>query len=143
MNEININEIKNLMPHSYPFLLVDRVTSYELDKNISGYKNVTVNEPFFTGHFPQRPIMPGVLMVEALAQLAGILILKGSGSFEDNVFFLAGIDKARFKKIVIPGDRLEMHANFVKGKRGIFKVECTSHVDDKLVCSADIMIAKE
>lgn len=141
MSEILIDEIRKLLPHSYPFLLVDRVTSYELNKSITGFKNVSINEPFFQGHFPARPIMPGVLIIEAMAQLSGVLALKSVQKREDNIFFLAGVDNARFKKIVSPGDKLILNAEVIKAKKNIWKLQCSAFVDEKLACSADIIVS--
>lgn len=141
MSEILIDDIRELLPHSYPFLLVDRVTSYELNKRITGFKNVSINEPFFQGHFPARPIMPGVLIIEAMAQLSGVLALKSVPKQEDNIFFLAGVDNARFKKIVSPGDKLILNAEVIKAKKNIWKLQCSAFVDEKLACSADIIVS--
>ena len=142
MSEILIDDIRKLLPHSYPFLLVDRVTSYELNKSIVGFKNVSINEPFFQGHFPARPIMPGVLIIEAMAQLSGVLALKSAPELEeDNIFFLAGVDNARFKKIVSPGDKLILNAEVIKAKKNIWKLQFSAFVDEKLACSADIIVS--
>lgn len=141
MSEILIDDIRKLLPHSYPFLLVDRVTSYELNKRITGFKNVSINEPFFQGHFPTRPIMPGVLIIEAMAQLSGVLALKSVPKREDNIFFLAGVDNARFKKIVAPGDKIILNAEVIKAKKNIWKLQCSAFVDEKLACSADIIVS--
>ncbi len=140
---MDINDIKKDLPHSYPFLMIDRVEKIELDKFIEGYKNITFNEPYFTGHFPERPIMPGVMIIEALAQLSGILAMQSLPNAENNIFFLAGVTNAKFKKIVIPGDKLILKSEVVKKKSKIWKFSCTSFVDDALACSAEIMVAKE
>ncbi|MGL5630948.1 MAG: 3-hydroxyacyl-ACP dehydratase FabZ, partial [Azovibrio sp.] len=120
---MNINEILKHLPHRYPFLLLDRVLTLEPGKSIHAYKNVTVNEPFFTGHFPHYPVMPGVLIVEALAQAAGVLSFKTAGEMptDDSLFFFVGIDDARFKKQVIPGDQLHLHVEILRQMRGIWK----------------------
>lgn len=128
------------LPHRYPFLLVDRVTEVVNDDFIVGYKNVTINEDFFTGHFPGRPIMPGVLIIEAMAQLSGLLAFKSKNKrHSDGVLcYLAGTDKARFKRPVVPGDQLLMRSEFKADRRGVMKFHCEAHVADELACSADI-----
>ncbi|WP_395344534.1 3-hydroxyacyl-ACP dehydratase FabZ [Ningiella sp. W23] len=140
LNTIEINEIMSLLPHRYPFLLIDRVTDYELGKSIQAYKNVTINEPFFTGHFPQQPIFPGVMILEAMAQAAGVLGFKTMGN-NDQLYLYAGIDKARFKYPVVPGDRLDINITFLKEKRGIWKFQGIAKVGDKDVCNAEFMCA--
>ena len=135
---IDINEIMQLMPHSYPFLLVDRIIEFEPAKRVVGIKNVTFNEPFFTGHFPGRPIMPGVLIVEALAQTGGVLAFK---SFQDKkgLVFFTGIDDARFRKPVIPGDQIKLVLEVVKHRREIWVFEGKAYVDNDIVAEARIM----
>jgi len=135
---IDINEILKLLPHNYPFLLVDKILEYEPAKRIVGIKNVTFNEPFFTGHFPQKPIMPGVLIVEAMAQTGGILAFKSFPEMKGSVFFI-GIDHARFRKPVIPGDQLKFVVEVVKHKREIWIFEGRAFVDDEIVAEAKIM----
>jgi len=141
---MNYSEITDLLPHRYPFLLVDRVTKIEKKQRIVGYKNVSCNEPFFQGHFPKHPIMPGVLLLEALAQLAGLLGLDSMGKEEaaNSVYYFAGVNKARFKKPVIPGDRLDMEVHYVSDKRGIWRFECSAWVDGQLACQAEILCAQ-
>lgn len=138
---MNINEILRLLPHRYPFLLIDRVVDYRVGEYLRGYKNVTFNEPFFTGHFPQRPIMPGVLILEAMAQATGLLAFRtvDRAANNDSLFFLVGIDKARFKRPVEPGDQLMLDVKVVNSKRGIWVFEGEATVDGKLVASAQIM----
>ena len=128
------------LPHRYPFLLVDRVTDVVNDDYIVGYKNVSINEYFFTGHFPGRPIMPGVLIIEAMAQLSGILACKSNNKrHSDGVLcYLAGTDKARFKRPVVPGDQLMMRSEFKADRRGVMKFHCEALVSEELACSADI-----
>jgi len=128
------------LPHRYPFLLVDRVTDVVNDDYIVGYKNVSINEDFFTGHFPGRPIMPGVLIIEAMAQLSGILAFKSKNKrHSDGVLcYLAGTDKARFKRPVVPGDQLMMRSEFKADRRGVMKFHCEALVAEELACSADI-----
>ncbi len=144
MTILDINQIKKRLPHRYPFLLVDRVTELAKNESIVAIKNVTVNEPFFNGHFPPLPVMPGVLMIEALAQAAGILIVESLGLPEDHdqVFLLAGVDNSRFKTMVTPGDQLILTVKLDKVKRTIWKFEAQAEVGDKLCCRADIMIAQ-
>ncbi|MEI6152580.1 MAG: 3-hydroxyacyl-ACP dehydratase FabZ [Deltaproteobacteria bacterium] len=135
---IDINEIMKLMPHSYPFLLVDRILEFEPAKRIVGIKNVTFNEPYFTGHFPQRPIMPGVLIVEALAQTGGVLAFKSFPEKNGLVFF-TGIDNARFRKPVIPGDQIKLVLEVIKHRREIWVFEGKAYVDSEVVAEARIM----
>lgn len=141
MSEMSINEIKKYLPHRYPFLLVDKVLSYEAHQSIQAIKNVTTNEPFFNGHFPARPVMPGVMIVEALAQAAGILIVKTMDAPENHkhIFFLAGVDKVRFKRVVEPGDQLLLEAKVMKVKSTLWKFEAKATVNGVLACSAEIM----
>jgi len=141
---MNIDEIKKYMPHRYPFLLIDRLLSYDADnKNLTALKNVTVNEPFFNGHFPAKPVMPGVLMLEALAQACGLLMGKilNWTEYHDHLSYLAGIDNARFKRIVIPGDQLELYVEVTKNRRDIWKFLGKASVAGELACSAEIIIA--
>lgn len=144
MNTLDIHEILQYLPHRYPFLLVDRVVSYEVGKEIHAYKNVTINEPFFTGHFPHHPVMPGVLIMEALAQAAGILSFKTMGEMpdDDSVFYFVGIDGARFKKPVMPGDQLHLHVTIERQMRGIWKYKAEARVEGQVVAEADLMCAK-
>ncbi|MDH5394838.1 MAG: 3-hydroxyacyl-ACP dehydratase FabZ [Gammaproteobacteria bacterium] len=144
MKELDIYQILEHLPHRYPFLLIDRVTEINPGVSLTGYKNVSYNEPFFPGHFPQRPIMPGVLILEALAQATGILAFRTVGKVPDgtSLYYFVGIDNARFKQPVQPGDQLELHVEFVKEKRGIWKFIGKASVDGKVVCSADLMCAE-
>ena len=135
---IEINEIMTLLPHNYPFLLVDRVLELELGKKIIAIKNVTFNEPFFPGHFPAKPIMPGVLIIEALAQTGGILAFKSFPGTKGDVRFI-GIDEARFRKPVIPGDQLKLCVEVAKHRRDIWVFNAQALVDDKLVAEARLM----
>ena len=139
-----IEEIMEHLPHRYPFLLVDRVVELEKGVGIKGYKNVSINEPFFTGHFPDRPIMPGVLIIEAMAQLSGILAFATVGRKPSDgvVHYLAGSSKARFKRPVVPGDQLRMESRFISGKHGIWKFECRALVDDQVACVAEVLTAE-
>ena len=141
---MDIHQILEHLPHRYPFLLVDRVLELEVGKSIHAYKNVTINEPFFTGHFPHHPVMPGVLIMEALAQAAGILSFKTMGEMpsDDSVFYFVGIDEARFKKPVMPGDQLHLHVTIERQMRGIWKYAAEAKVDGEIAASAKLMCAK-
>ena len=138
---MGIGEVLEHLPHRYPFLLIDRIKEIDLGKRILALKNVTINEPFFQGHFPQRPIMPGVLILEAMAQAAGILVFRTQGDKPDesSVYYLAGIDKARFKRPVVPGDQLEIEVTLERGVRGVWKFSCLARVDGALVCEAEML----
>lgn len=138
---MNIREILDHLPQRYPFLLVDRVISCEPGKAIHAYKNLTINEPFFVGHFPHLPVMPGVLIMEALAQAAGILSFKTMGIKPDDrsIFYFAGIDKARFKKPVSPGDQLHLHASILRQMRSVWKYKAEARVDGHIVAEAELM----
>jgi len=135
---IDINEILNMLPHKYPFLLVDRVLELEDAKRIIAIKNVTVNEPFFQGHFPGRPIMPGVLILEALAQAGGVLAFSSFPGMKGSVFF-TGIDGARFRKPVVPGDQLKLIVDVVKHRREIWIFDAKAYVENNVVAEARIM----
>jgi 3-hydroxyacyl-[acyl-carrier-protein] dehydratase len=142
---MDINQIREYLPHRYPFLLVDRVVDLDLDaKQIRAYKNVSINEPFFNGHFPQFPIMPGVLIIEAMAQAAGILGFKMMDvkPADGVLYYFVGSDKLRFRQPVVPGDQLILEAKFISSKRSIWKFACKATVDGKEVCSAEIICAE-
>jgi 3-hydroxyacyl-[acyl-carrier-protein] dehydratase len=138
---MDICEIKSYLPHRYPMLLVDRVLSYEEGKTITAIKNVTVNEEFFNGHFPHKPVMPGVLMIEAMAQTAALLSFKTMGikPDENSVVYFVGIDNARFKRPVGPGDQLKMDVEIVRNARGIWKYKAVGSVDGQVAVEADLM----
>lgn len=140
---MTIAEIKKYLPHRHPFLLVDRVTELVENENIKAYKNVSVNEDVFNGHFPQAPIFPGVMIVEAMAQASGILGFKSLGKTPEDgsVYLFAGAEKVRFRRQVVPGDRLDLESTVVSVKRGIWKFECKASVDGELAASATIMCA--
>lgn len=140
---LDIKEIRDHLPHRYPFLLVDRVVSLVEGESIVAYKNITVNEEVFNGHFPGNPVFPGVMIVEAMAQAAGVLGFKTMGKTpqDGSIYLFAGADKVRFKRQVVPGDRLQLEAKVVSVKRGIWKFECSASVDDQLAASATIMCA--
>ena len=140
---IDVREIMRYLPHRYPFLLVDRVTEFVTNERIKAIKNVTVNEPFFMGHFEQYPVMPGVLIIEALAQAAGILSIRSEGERPENeLYFFVGIDNARFKRQVVPGDQLTLEVEQLAMKRGIAKYNARALVDGQVACEAQIMCAK-
>ena len=141
MSGMDIHEILNYLPHRYPFLLVDKVLSLEEGKEIIAVKNVTINEPFFPGHFTYYPVMPGVLVVEAMAQAAAILSFKTMGNkpTDDSVYYFAGIDNARFKKPVSPGDQLILKVKIDRIMRGIWKYVGLALVDDVVVAEADLL----
>jgi 3-hydroxyacyl-[acyl-carrier-protein] dehydratase len=145
LNTIDIHEIQKLLPHRYPFLLIDRVIDYTPGEHLVGIKNITFNEPQFTGHFPQRVIMPGVLILEALAQATGLLAFKTADelSSEKELYYLAGIDNARFKRPVEPGDQIKLDVKLVKQKRNLWKFFGEATVDGKLIVSADIMCVNQ
>jgi 3-hydroxyacyl-[acyl-carrier-protein] dehydratase len=138
---MDIHEIRKQLPHRYPFLLVDRVLELEKGKRIKALKNVTINEPFFGGHFPNRPVMPGVLMLEAMAQAAALLAFDTAGvTMDDNtVYYFAGIDGARFKRPVEPGDQLIMDVDLDRVRAGIYKFKGVIRVVDVVVCEAELM----
>ena len=141
MDSMNIHEILKYLPHRYPFLLVDRVISCEPGKNISALKNVSMNEPFFSGHFPHYPVMPGVLIIEALAQAAAILTLRTANltTDDDSLYYFVGIDGARFKKPVQPGDQLILKATILRERIGIWKYAVQAEVDGRVVTEAELM----
>lgn len=139
---MDVEEIKRILPHRYPFLLVDRVLDWELGKKIVALKNVTINEPFFMGHFPNNPIMPGVLIIEALAQVGGILALLSTPEHVGNpAIFLMGLDKVRFRKPVVPGDQLIMELETLRGGKKFFKMAGKAFVDQNLVAEAELIAA--
>jgi 3-hydroxyacyl-[acyl-carrier-protein] dehydratase len=138
---MDINQILNHLPHRYPFLLIDRVIEFNKGESLTGIKNVTINEPFFQGHFPQRPVMPGVLILEAMAQATGLLAFRTleQKAERETLYFLVGMDKVRFKQPVEPGDQLVLQARLLRTRRGIWVFDCDARVDGKVVASAEIM----
>ncbi|MCH8500458.1 MAG: 3-hydroxyacyl-ACP dehydratase FabZ [Aliidiomarina sp.] len=143
MPGFNIDKIQEILPHRYPFALIDRVVAYVPNTSLHAYKNITMNEPVFMGHFPGNPIFPGVLLLEAMAQATGLLGFKMMENVAENeIYLFAGIDNARFKRQVIPGDRVDFHVNFVKERRGIWKFTGEALVDGQLACTAEIMCAR-
>jgi 3-hydroxyacyl-[acyl-carrier-protein] dehydratase len=142
---IYTQQIKALLPHRYPFLLVDRVTELELGRSVTGYKNITINEEMFNGHFPDCPIMPGMLILEAMAQISGVLgfLTTGKRPADGYIYLFVGADNARFKRQVVPGDCLILHSELVTSKRHIHKFACRAMVGDELAASADILVAEQ
>ena len=138
---MDIHEILKKLPRRFPFVMVDRVTKIEKGQSIQAIKNVTINEPFFPGHFPNRPVMPGVLMLEAMAQAAALLVFdnQGASPSDNQVYYFAGIDSARFKRPVEPGDQLVMDITMLRAKAGIYKFAGVSRVDGQVVCEAELM----
>ena len=146
MTTLEINEVLNYLPHRYPFLLIDRVTDYQSGEWLTGVKNVSINEPFFQGHFPNRPVMPGVLMLESLAQASVVLAHLTANETADAskpLHYFAGIDKARFKRIVKPGDQLDLKVSFIQARHGLWKMHGEARVDGQIACSADLMSVTE
>ncbi|XOV82059.1 MAG: 3-hydroxyacyl-ACP dehydratase FabZ [bacterium] len=141
----NINELFSYLPHRYPFLLIDRVVELDVGDAIRGYKNITVNEELFNGHFPGQPIFPGVLILEAMAQLSGVLAFETKGKRPaDGVNYLfGGVEKARFRRPVIPGDRLDMVSKIIADRSRMMKFECAAYVDDALACSAILSVVEQ
>lgn len=140
--DMDIKRILELLPHRYPFLLIDRVTDYKAGEYLTGYKNVSFNEPFFQGHFPIKPVMPGVLIVEALAQATALLAMETSPEDvggKESLYYFVGIDKVRFKDIVSPGDQLELHVKLIKKRMNIWTFDCQAKVAEKVVSTAQIM----
>ena len=141
--DIKIEEIKQYLPHRYPMLFLDRVTELELGKYVKGYKNITTNEPFFMGHFPGKEVMPGVLIVEAMAQVSGILGFKTMNKTpeEGSIYYFVGADNLRFKRPVVPGDKLVLESTVLTNKKGVWKFDCVASVENELVAKATILCA--
>lgn len=142
---MDIHEIIKFLPHRYPFLLIDRVIAMQPGESLTAIKNITMNEAYFTGHFPEQPVMPGVLILEAMAQAGAVLAYKSTNTTpQDGVlYYFAGIDNARFRRVVIPGDQLRLEVKVLRSKRDIWKLEGCAYVDDELACSAEFMSARK
>ena len=142
---MQIQAIREYLPHHYPFLLLDRITHVDAGKSIQGYKNLTINEEFFQGHFPNYPIMPGVLIMEALAQLSGVLsmMVMGVKPKDGDNFLFAGMENVRFKRQVVPGDQLVLKSELIFNRRGVFKFQAVASVNDKVVAQAEILLAHQ
>ncbi len=145
-DQININEILTILPHRYPFVLIDRILEIKLEESVRALKNVTINELFFTGHFPDNPVMPGVLILEAMAQALGVLAVKtfearGVKKTGNEIFYFAGIDKVRFKQPVVPGDQLILDVKLTRQKKEIIKAEGIASVNGNVVCTSELMAA--
>ena len=141
---MQVKEIMKHMPHRYPFLLVDRILSMKEGEEIVGIKNVTINEPFFVGHFPGEPIMPGVLIVEAMAQVGGVLAFHSiPADWAGSLVYFMGLDKVRFRKLVVPGDQLRLHLTMLRQKKNIFKMRGEAFVEDTLVAEAELLASIE
>ena len=136
---IDISEILRILPHRYPFLLVDRILELERGERIVGVKNITMNEPFFQGHFPDHPIMPGVLLIEALAQVSAVLAFKSADGHEGNLVYFMGIDHAKFRKPVVPGDQLRMEVKVLRKRTPYWKTKGWIYVESNVVCEAELM----
>jgi 3-hydroxyacyl-[acyl-carrier-protein] dehydratase len=136
---MDISKVLSLLPHRYPFLLVDKVIECEPGERLVAVKNITINEPQFTGHFPEKPVMPGVLIIEALAQATGLLAMETVPPEDNVIYLLVGVDKARFKRPVEPGDQLHLEVVLLKRRREIWVFDCVAKVDGKAVASAEIM----
>lgn len=145
MKPFDIKKIQKCLPHRYPFLLVDKVVSYEPDQSLVAIKNVTINEPFFQGHFPNKPVMPGVLIIEAMAQATGLLgcLSTNNPEADDSLYYLVGIDKARFRRPVEPGDQLVINVSFDKAKQGIWCFQVIATVDNEIAATASLMTTKK
>jgi beta-hydroxyacyl-ACP dehydratase FabZ len=136
---LEISEIQEILPHRYPFLLVDRIEELEIGKRVVGIKNVTINEPFFQGHFPGRPIMPGVLIIEAMAQVGGVLAFKSAQEQGCKLVYFMGIDKAKFRRPVVPGDQLRFVIDVLRARHPYWKMRGEAYVESALVCEAELM----
>ncbi len=145
LNSVEVTKIMKLLPHRYPFLLVDRVIDYKLGEHLTAIKNVTVNEPHFNGHFPKFPVMPGVLIIEAMAQASGILSRLAIGELtdEEDIFYLVKVDKAKFTKTVVPGDQLHLHTTIKRRMRNMVQYVCQASVDGKVVAKAELLCASK
>jgi 3-hydroxyacyl-[acyl-carrier-protein] dehydratase len=133
---VDIEEIMSIIPHRYPFLLIDKVVDLNTNESATGIKNVTINEPFFVGHFPKKPVMPGVLIIEALAQTACVLVAKSGHTSADSLVYFTSIEEAKFRQMVVPGDQLRLRVNIVKNRLKLWKMEGSAMIGDKVVAEA-------
>lgn len=142
---MDIHEILKFLPHRYPFLLIDRVIEMDMGKSLVAIKNVTINEAYFNGHFPARPVMPGVLILEAMAQAGGVLAYKSTNTSPEDgtLYYFAGVDNARFRRVVEPGDQLRLQVKVLKSRRNIWVLEGKAYVGEELACSAELMSASK
>ncbi|WP_336294398.1 3-hydroxyacyl-ACP dehydratase FabZ [Bartonella sp. CB169] len=142
---VDIEKLLSILPHRYPFLLIDRIVEIDGEQRAIGIKNITINEPYFSGHFPEKPVMPGVLILEAMAQTAGAISLLGLGYKQTNLVYLMTVDNAKFRKPVLPGDQLKIHVQLLKKRSGMRRFSCVAKVEDICVAEAEIaaMIIKE
>ena len=140
-----ITDLFEYLPHRYPFLLLDRVTEVVAGDFVRGYKNIPFNEPMFTGHFPDQPIMPGVLILEAMAQISGVLAFETMGTrpADGRNYLFGGVDKVRFRRPVVPGDQLQLHSRWIARRAMMVKFECEAHVDGELACSASLSVVEQ
>ena len=143
MNSLDIQEVRKYLPHRFPFLMIDRVLDYQVDAKLVAIKNVTINEPFFPGHFPNQPVMPGVLILETMAQACAILSMKTLDQMpnDDSLFYFVGIDKARFRRPVQPGDQLRVEVSIKRKMKGIWLFDAAATVDGEAACNAELMCA--
>lgn len=142
--ELDIHKVMELLPHRYPFLMIDRVNEFEEGKSLTAIKNVTINEPFFQGHFPGQPIMPGVLVLEAMAQATGLLAFSSMGdAHKSKLYMLVGIDKARFRGQVVPGDQLVLNISLKRNMRGIGMYQCEARINGEVVAEAEMMCSAQ
>jgi 3-hydroxyacyl-[acyl-carrier-protein] dehydratase len=142
--ELDIHKVMELLPHRYPFLLIDRVNEFEEGKSLTAIKNVTINEPFFQGHFPGQPIMPGVLVLEAMAQATGLLAFSSMGdAHKSKLYMLVGIDKARFRGQVVPGDQLVLNISLKRNMRGMGMYQCEARINGDVVAEAEMMCSAQ
>jgi 3-hydroxyacyl-[acyl-carrier-protein] dehydratase len=144
-NAMDIHEILKYLPHRYPFLLIDKVLEINAGQSLTALKNVTMNEAYFMGHFPEQPTMPGVLILEAMAQAGGVLAYKSTNTSPADgiLFYFAGVDNARFRRIVLPGDQLHLEVKVIASKRDFWKLSATAHVGDELACAATLLSARK